>query len=280
MKRQLWSSLVLGTHEPLQLLIRDQTDRRTSCCRSLRKTSHILLALANTVAEPTSPAEAPITYYALDLERKELLRTLDFVSSNIGTKLSGRVATKGMWGTYDGGLAFIRTGGLVKDATPEDDENRVAQSCGETNIKELHPVFTTTSSQTPTPRPGSPAVEEDDAHSSSDRLSGSYDHEASTNMSTHTPPTSHPAEEEVRINISRPASPTSQYGDASAEHPPLHILFLGSSLGNFPRPDAVDFLKGLPLRPGSGDTLLLGRPLFSFTSGLRLTRALHSHVLT
>lgn len=39
---------------------------------------------------------------------------------------------------------------------------------------------------------------------------------------------------------------------------PLHILFLGSSLGNFPRGDDANFLRGLPLRPGSGDTLLLG----------------------
>jgi len=40
--------------------------------------------------------------------------------------------------------------------------------------------------------------------------------------------------------------------------PPLHILFLGSSLGNFSRTDMVQFLKQLPLRPGSGDTLLIG----------------------
>lgn len=39
---------------------------------------------------------------------------------------------------------------------------------------------------------------------------------------------------------------------------PLHILFLGSSLGNFLRGEDADFLRGLPLRPGSGNTLLLG----------------------
>ena len=39
---------------------------------------------------------------------------------------------------------------------------------------------------------------------------------------------------------------------------PLHILFLGSSLGNFTRKASADFLGSLPLRPGSGDTLLLG----------------------
>ena len=41
-------------------------------------------------------------------------------------------------------------------------------------------------------------------------------------------------------------------------HQPLHILFLGSSLGNFTRGEDAAFLKSLPLRPGSGDTLLLG----------------------
>ena len=42
------------------------------------------------------------------------------------------------------------------------------------------------------------------------------------------------------------------------DRPPLHIMFLGSSLGNFSRPDAASFLKSLPLFPGHGDTLLLG----------------------
>ena len=39
---------------------------------------------------------------------------------------------------------------------------------------------------------------------------------------------------------------------------PLHLMFLGSSLGNFTHKDAILFLRSLPLRPGSGDTLLLG----------------------
>jgi hypothetical protein len=40
--------------------------------------------------------------------------------------------------------------------------------------------------------------------------------------------------------------------------PPLHLLFLGSSLGNFDRSGSANFLRSLPLRPGSSDTLLLG----------------------
>lgn len=39
---------------------------------------------------------------------------------------------------------------------------------------------------------------------------------------------------------------------------PLHLLFLGSSIGNFPRGEDARFLRSLPLRAGYGDTLLLG----------------------
>lgn len=61
----------------------------------------------------------PITYYALDLERQELVRTLDQITMDehthespaapehnygaLGVELSGKVAVRGMWGTYDGG---------------------------------------------------------------------------------------------------------------------------------------------------------------------------------
>lgn len=45
---------------------------------------------------------------------------------------------------------------------------------------------------------------------------------------------------------------------ASTTEPPLHLLFLGSSLGNFSRKEMIGFLSRLPLRAGSGDTLLLG----------------------
>jgi hypothetical protein len=42
------------------------------------------------------------------------------------------------------------------------------------------------------------------------------------------------------------------------EERPRHILFLGSSLGNFDRSETAPFLSALPLRPGSQDTLLIG----------------------
>ncbi|CED82772.1 Histidine-specific methyltransferase, SAM-dependent [Phaffia rhodozyma] len=39
---------------------------------------------------------------------------------------------------------------------------------------------------------------------------------------------------------------------------PIHYLFLGSSLGNFDREGAIEFLRSIPLRPGSGDRLVVG----------------------
>ncbi len=53
-----------------------------------------------------------------------------------------------------------------------------------------------------------------------------------------------------RTDATPPSTPGAQH--------PLHLLFLGSSLGNFTRGEDVTFLKSLPLRAGSGDTLLLG----------------------
>lgn len=50
-------------------------------------------------------------------------------------------------------------------------------------------------------------------------------------------------------------SPT---GTIEHEERPRHILFLGSSLGNFDRSETAPFLSALPLRPGSQDTLLIG----------------------
>ena len=41
-------------------------------------------------------------------------------------------------------------------------------------------------------------------------------------------------------------------------HPPLHFLFFDLSLSNFPREEATDFLRSIPLRLGSGDTILVG----------------------
>lgn len=221
--------------------------------RSLRKTSHILLALAE--AHQARGNGSPIQYYALDLERKELERTLNVVSDTIGSHLEGKVETKGMWGTFDGGVAFIRNGGLAKKPDEEVDDDGAATTCGglEAEMRDLH-TFDREAMVTPQPpRRHSPTPDDsvDDNRTVSDYRS-TESLEQDTTLSTHTPPTSHHPEDTIK------PSPAPFEEEEQAEHPPLHFLFLGSSLGNFPRPDAAEFLKNLPLRPGKGDTLLLG----------------------
>jgi len=68
----------------------------------LRKTLHILSALARSVTN-----DAPITYYALDLEKRELEQALTSIQKSAGTALHGKVITKGICGTYDAGLKLI-----------------------------------------------------------------------------------------------------------------------------------------------------------------------------
>ncbi|KAI1793340.1 hypothetical protein LXA43DRAFT_1002040 [Ganoderma leucocontextum] len=170
---------------------------------ALRKTSLILSAFARLV--PKSSPVPLISYHALDLEKRELQRTLmELNASDIGAQLKGRVATAGLCGTYDDGLKFIEEGGL---------EDRPSLESIDTSFAPKYPVE----------RIGR------DASPSSDTSSRSRTEETEA-----TPP----------------STPGSQH--------PLHILFLGSSLGNFTRGEDAAFLKSLPLRPGSGDTILLG----------------------
>jgi hypothetical protein len=167
----------------------------------LRKTSHVLLGLAHFVGK--AKASSPITYYALDLEQRELERTLNEIeTSELGENFAGRVKTKGMWGTYNDGIKFIKEGGLLNGRFTGTD------------------IFST--------------LIEPFRFNNSTTSSACISTEVSDNSDSLPPSTP----EEIQ--------------------PPLHILFLGSSLGNFSREEAADFLLSLPLRPGSGDTLLLG----------------------
>lgn len=177
----------------------------TDCVDSaLRKTSLILKALSQQVPDPCPVP--PITYYALDLEKNELERTImELNKSDVGADLSGKVSTSGLCGTYDDGLKFIAQGGLEDKPNPFSNANA---------------TYTTNYSVARSPRDSSPS-------SNCSSRSRSEDTEA-------TPP-------------STPGS-----------HQPLHILFLGSSIGNFSRDEDTAFLKSLPLRAGSGDTLLIG----------------------
>ena len=153
----------------------------------------------------------PITYYALDLNKPELERTLsELAASDVGNQLQGKVATKGMWGTYDGGLKFIQEGGLHgRNAT-----NHLSEMTTFDGLREMSPIsYRDSGSESPGTR--SSVNDQDSDHMTSPSTPG-------------TPQTS------------------------------LNILFLGSSLGNFNRGDDANFLRDLPLRPNSGDTLLLG----------------------
>ncbi|KAF5344893.1 hypothetical protein D9758_011590 [Tetrapyrgos nigripes] len=168
---------------------------------SLRKTSHVLLGLSHLVQKP-SVHRPPITYFALDLEQRELERTLNEINmSDVGKHLEGKVATKGMWGTYDDGLKYVENTGL---------------------------------------------------HVASERLSrgptGQFGNRDSSPESNNSDSSRSRSQD---TTSSLPSTPD------DVQHP-LHILFLGSSLGNFGREDGADFLRALPLRPGSTDTLLLG----------------------
>ncbi|KII86682.1 hypothetical protein PLICRDRAFT_177435 [Plicaturopsis crispa FD-325 SS-3] len=171
---------------------------------ALRKTSHILRALARSVSVPATPA--PIKYYALDLEERELKRCLtDMANSDLGPLLEGKVDTMGMWGTYDDGLKFLKEGGL--------------------RGRDTSTLSTASESY---------------------KLEGKQNRDTSPNSINSVPSdsTSHSS----RTALSTP----------DAAQPPLHIMFLGSSLGNFDRRGGTDFLRSLPLRAGAGDTLLIG----------------------
>ncbi|KAJ2927919.1 hypothetical protein H1R20_g9182, partial [Candolleomyces eurysporus] len=170
---------------------------------------------------------SPITYYALDLEKRELERTLGEINnSEIGARLSGKVTTKGMCGTYDDGLKFVQDGGLLhSDSGSDSGLPHVPASIG--HLAEV------LRGGSPVPSDGS-LSSEGEAFASTDSESGA--------------------------TYSLPSSPIDgeSVGSASAAQRALHIMFLGSSIGNFPREEAASFLRSLPLRAGMGDTLLLG----------------------
>jgi L-histidine Nalpha-methyltransferase / hercynylcysteine S-oxide synthase len=190
----------------IKLLVSFPLTDITSLYRALRKTSHILLGLSHLVSGPLT-VTAPITYYALDLEKRELERTLSQLAmSKVGSELKGKVETKGICATYDGGLKFIEEGGLQGRDVP----NNISESHGRSE----HYTLSLSG------RDSSPG-------SSSSRSAG------------------------TETDTTAPSTP-------EVSQAPLHILFLGSSHGNFNRNEGSAFLRSLPLRPGSGDTLLIG----------------------
>lgn len=147
----------------------------------------------------------PITYYALDLEKRELERTLTQLNqSELGAELVGKVATKGLCATYDDGLELIQEGGL---------QGRTDVASVSSELRDRHQYRV-------------------------ERVSTGRDLSPSSSKSADTE-----------------ATPPSTPG---SDKQPFHLLFLGSSLGNFGRGEDVAFLRSLPLEPGSGNTILIG----------------------
>ena len=157
-------------------------------------------------------------------------RTLTELMEAHGSQLQDKVDVRGMWGTYDGGLKFVQEGGLEKELKRELDESSAKSAEEGNDLPELqHPI--PRARMVPRRRESSVYSAKSDLFSSS---SGT-----------------------AAASLTPPSSPGSEAESCTAS-PPLHIMFLGSSIGNFDRESATSFLRSLPLRPGSSDTLLLG----------------------
>ena len=165
----------------------------------------MLHALASLVSRtPTIPS---VTYFALDLEEREIQRSLvQLLNSDVGSAIQGKIEAKGMLGTYENGVAFVLQGGLQHTV-----DNRVREDSLNVRAEAYSGQVTDRRCQ----------------HRAS----------ASTAQGTQDSDTTKPS---------------------LSEQPELHMLFLGSSIGNFSRGEDAQFLRSLPLRAGYGDTLLLG----------------------
>jgi hypothetical protein len=155
---------------------------------------------------PSRTSPTPITYYALDLDKRELERTLEQLAvSPVGQGMVGKVDTHGLWGTYEGGVKFVKSGGLRRHglvAWAVSHDRAGPLGCDSEDVA---------AARLPSPSSG---------------------HDAS----------------EIPLSTS----------DFKTLVTPLHILFLGSSLGSISPGEDPTLLRSLPLRAGKGDTLLLG----------------------
>lgn len=209
---------------------------------ALRKTAHFLTALADTLPDSTKDGNAPppIAYHALDLSRPELERVLGEMDEAYGASLNGRVSAVGLHGDYFAGLELIRDGGLHQmsslDLTPMPSTPDTTASDTPASPESI--VITT------------PAIE----NCNLPNLPDVADHDIPDlpSLGTSIPSTSKWSRPDVATCVpDAPIETIQESGDR-----PLHIIFLGSSLGNFERESAAPFLRSLPLKPG--DTLLIG----------------------
>jgi len=181
-----------------------------------------------------------------------------------GDNLKGKVECIGLHGDYEAGLQLIREGklGSLRTSSPSSsipDLNFSHLQQGETEGKstDYSPPFSPQSAPSdiseqlvtphidPSPLPS--AIDSSDGNTcSNDAISSSGTWSPVSEDDSHS-----------RTQQLAHAAPPSKHNTAT-ESPerPLHIVFLGSSLGNFERETAAPFLASLPLRPG--DTLLIG----------------------
>lgn len=252
--------------------------------RALRKTGHLLSALAASVPDSDS---APITYHPLDLSYPELDRVLGEMDEAFGQELQGKVHCIGLHGDYEAGLQMIREGNLpsLRQMIPEQPRGRLSERAGKTGKRRDSSLSPVSDSQLVTPAFESKILEEEPSpsytmasdmavlpdHELSSLPSAITETDGSSTLSKDKSGTWSPVSngEATGVSISVPDEfdtkglqlalpPMKHTTSPTQELParPLHLVFLGSSLGNFSRDSAAPFLKSLPLR--HGDTLLLG----------------------
>ncbi|ORY20909.1 hypothetical protein BCR39DRAFT_554493 [Naematelia encephala] len=223
---------------------------------ALRKTAYLLTALSSALPSRPSNADSlppPITYHPLDLSRPELHRVLGEMDEAFGQKFKGKIDCIGLHGDYDGGLQFIREGRLaslrnsfrgrstlfnnnsaINDESSPDFVARIDKALG--NSPPLSPNSTAIVTPGPEVSPLPSGITDDMSRCSMTDESGTWSPVEDSESLAPIPP--------------RAASPIFN------SDRPLHLVFLGSSIGNFSRETAAPFLKSLPLR--KGDSLLLG----------------------
>ena len=244
---------------------------------ALRKTAHLLTALSSAVPAPApGSTRPPITYHPLDLSYPELDRVLGEMDEAFGQELKGKVDCIGLHGDYDAGIKFIRQGkldslrpsppcaargrtaalhleGVASAAARERDPSSSPESLAPITPHALDKPLDDVQLQVYSPdqggRPITPGTDTsplpssmtDDTDTSKDSGSGTWSPVDSNLDALHLQ--HRPSIEDLAVRQGSTARP-------------LHFVFLGSSLGNFPRAAAPGFLASLPLR--AGDTLLLG----------------------
>nr|XP_018265365.1 uncharacterized protein I303_01730 [Kwoniella dejecticola CBS 10117]OBR87523.1 hypothetical protein I303_01730 [Kwoniella dejecticola CBS 10117] len=253
------------------------------------QTAHLLLALSSSMT-PSADGSAPITYHPLDLSEPELRRVLGEMEEGFGDQLRGKVSCIGLHGDYDAGLELIRQGKLSslgqemsasKDKTDELgledlsvsslENERIINQTGalpipilskgeEIEPKEDSPLLSPESIKIITPQSEISMLPSEITDSQPSCRSTSND-DNDNDSGTWSPLSSELESNPAYVQHQDPKKVQNSFLHTTrtkeeTKTRPLHMVFLGSSLGNFDRESAAPFLESLPLK--AGDTLLLG----------------------